>query len=302
VFSARLPLSYQPTPAAVPADGAVRQPANPNGHTVLVIEDDPRDREWLTATLAEAGYTVEGAATGAEALHLLNQRSYDAITLDLMLPDMSGWDVLRAARAAGLNREVPVIVVTVLADKGTGVGFAIHDFLEKPTSKEQLLDALKRAGHRATDGATVLLVDDDKQDLRLFQNALKQKGYVTIARSNAVAALRAATEQPPDIIVLDLVMPRMDGFEFLRRFRAAEHGRHTPVIVLTSKQLVKKEQELLGAMAEGVVTKGDGSVEALLAEISMTLVHRPPEERPASPLQPLASTTDSLGHGRTNLS
>ncbi|HZY59310.1 MAG TPA: response regulator, partial [Candidatus Binataceae bacterium] len=73
----------------------------------------------------------------------------------------------------------------------------------------QLLDALKRAGQRATDGATVLLVDDDKQDLKLFQNALKQKGYVTIARSNAVAALRAATEQPPDIIVLDLVMPRM---------------------------------------------------------------------------------------------
>ncbi|HZY59309.1 MAG TPA: hypothetical protein VFE56_06070 [Candidatus Binataceae bacterium] len=72
--------------------------------------------------------------------------------------------------------------------------------------------------------------------------------------------------------------------------------------MLTSKQLVKKEQELLGAMAEGVVTKGDGSVEALLAEISTTLVHRPPEEQPASPLQPLGSTTDSLGHGRTNLS
>jgi PAS domain S-box-containing protein len=282
VFSARLPLSHQPTAAAVPTEGKVHQPANSDRRAVLVIEDDSRDRDWLTSTLAGAGYAVESAATGVDALLKLKQRRYDAITLDIMLPDMSGWEVLRAARASSLNRDVAVIVVTVLADKGTGIGFAIHDFLEKPISKTQLLGALSGAGNRATEDTTVLVVDDNKQDLRLFQNALKQQGYTTITRSDPMAGLRAASEQPPDFIVLDLMMPRVDGFEFLRRFRAGERGRHTPVIVLTSKDLVQKEKALLGTMAQGVVSKGEGSAKALLTEISMALARQRPEDHPAA--------------------
>ena len=119
---------------------------------------------------------------------------------------------------------------------------------------------------------TILLVDNNRRELKLYQSALEQNGYTTKAKSNAAAALRVAAENPPDVVVLDLVMPQMDGFEFLRRFRAAEHGRRTPVIVLTAKDLVKEQQDLLTAMAEGIVAKGDGSVRALLAEISMALV------------------------------
>jgi CheY-like chemotaxis protein len=124
-------------------------------------------------------------------------------------------------------------------------------------------------------------VDDNKQDLKLFASGLKHSGYATIAKSSAVAALRAASAQPPDLVVLDLLMPRVDGFEFLRRFRAAEHGRKTPVIVLTGKELARKEKELLGAMAQGLVSKGDGSIKALLAEISMTVGARPRHDPPA---------------------
>ncbi|HEY2106755.1 MAG TPA: response regulator, partial [Candidatus Binataceae bacterium] len=242
--------------------------------SVLVIEDAPRDREWLVNTLEGAGYGVESAATGAEALRLLNQRPFDAITLDLMLPDMSGWDVLRQARAGEINRSVPVMVVTVLADEGSGVGFAIHDFLEKPVEEGDLLAALDRARMQgATKGTTILLVDNNRRELKLYQAALEQNGYTTVAKSNAAAALRVAAENPPDVVVLDLVMPQMDGFEFLRRFRAAEHGRRTPVIVLTAKDLVREHQELLTAMAEGIVAKGDGSVRTLLAEIGTALAH-----------------------------
>ncbi len=268
-FFARLPRIDRANPVkeATPS----RPQPQAGARSVLVIEDDDGDRRWLSATLESAGHAVQSAATGAEALRLLKQRPFDAITLDLMLPDMSGWDVLRQVRAAAANRRTPVLVVSVLADQGTGVGLAIHDFLEKPVHRQALLEAVRSALARRANGTTVLLVDDNKQDLKLFASALKHSGYATIARSSALAALRAAAAQPPDLVVLDLVMPRVDGFEFLRRFRAAEYGRKTPVIVLTGKHLARKEKQLLGAMAQGVVSKGDGSVQALLEEISATV-------------------------------
>jgi PAS domain S-box-containing protein len=270
IFSAILPrIDHAHMPDVAPQP---KKEPQAGAYTVLVIEDAPRDREWLVNTLEAAGYGVESAATGIEALRFLNERQFDAITLDLMLPDMSGWEVLRQARADGLNRTVPVVVVTVLADAGSGVGFAIHDFLEKPVEQHDLLAALELARIRAAKGMTILLVDNNRRELKLYQSALEQNGYTTKAKSNAAAALRVAAENPPDVVVLDLVMPQMDGFEFLRRFRAAEHGRRTPVIVLTAKDLVKEQQDLLTAMAEGIVAKGDGSVRALLAEISMALV------------------------------
>jgi PAS domain S-box-containing protein len=270
IFSAILPrIDHAHMPDVAPQS---KKEPQAGAYTVLVIEDAPRDREWLVNTLEAAGYGVESAATGIEALRFLNERQFDAITLDLMLPDMSGWEVLRQARADGLNRTVPVVVVTVLADAGSGVGFAIHDFLEKPVEQHDLLAALELARIRAAKGMTILLVDNNRRELKLYQSALEQNGYTTKAKSNAAAALRVAAENPPDVVVLDLVMPQMDGFEFLRRFRAAEHGRRTPVIVLTAKDLVKEQQDLLTAMAEGIVAKGDGSVRALLAEISMALM------------------------------
>src|SRR5581483_2321327 len=110
-----------------------------NGRTVLTVEDDAHDRQWLASTLTAAGYSVEAAANGDEALRLLNERQFSAVILDLMLPDMSGWEVLRRTRE-GINRDVPVVVVSVLADQGGSVGFAIRDFLEKPVSGQDLLD------------------------------------------------------------------------------------------------------------------------------------------------------------------
>ncbi|HXR35126.1 MAG TPA: response regulator [Candidatus Binataceae bacterium] len=268
-FSARLPRVDRAN--QVRKATPTRPQPNAGARSVLVIEDDEGDRQWLSAMLESSGYAVRSAGSGAEALRLLKERPFDVITLGLMLPDMSGWDVLRQVRADAANRRTPVLVVTVMPDGEAGVGFAIHDFLEKPVDRQALLAAVRSALVRTTDGVTVLLVDDDRQDLKLCASALKRGGYTTIARSSALAALRAASVRPPDLVVLDLVMPRVDGFEFLRRFRAAEHGRRTPVIVLTAKELAKQERELLAATAQGVLSKGNGSVQALLAEIRTTV-------------------------------
>jgi PAS domain S-box-containing protein len=271
LFFAQIPRIHALPVLTADGDAAPTRPAAPaNGRSILTIEDDPHDRQWLTATLTAAGYTVATAATGDEALRLLKKRRFSAITLDLMLPDMSGWEVLRQARDT-TNRDVPVVVVSVLADQGGSVGFAIRDFLEKPVSEQDLLDAVRRALAAVEGGKHVMLVDDDRKDLKLLNNVLTEHGYTTIAKTNPLAALRAAIENPPDVVVLDLMMPKIDGFEFLRRLRAAPSGGTIPVIVLTAKHLAKAETELLRAMAQAVVSKGDGSSRALLAEIDAAL-------------------------------
>ena len=114
-------------------------------HELRTPLNDRKDRGWLVQTLTEAGYRVESAATATEALIQCRQRRFDAITLDLLLPDMSGWDVLRAIRSEGRNQAVPVVVVTVVAEKGVGTGFAIQDFVAKPIQAEELLASVKRA-------------------------------------------------------------------------------------------------------------------------------------------------------------
>jgi PAS domain S-box-containing protein len=267
IFFARLPRVQRAEPATM--NGAV-QPHGPlvsKRHSVLVIEDNARDREWLVATLNTAGYEVRSSINGADAIKLLDNRRFDAITLDLILPDMSGWDVMRHLREAGLNRGVPVVVVTVLADEGGGVGFAVRDFLEKPTDQQALLGALRRAGVSPAAKASVMLVDDDETDLKLYETALEESGFSVEAYTSADDALRAIARNEPDVIVLDLLMPGIDGFEFMRRLRATDGAKNTPVVVLTAKDLASQELESLKAAARTVVLKGSGSVDALLEEV-----------------------------------
>ena len=234
--------------------------------SVLVIDDDSKDRAWLLETLSKAGYAVEPAPSGFEALALCRQRKFDAITLDLLLPDMSGWDVLRAIRKEETNRDTPVIVVTVVAEKGVGIGFPIHDVLVKPVDAADLLASIGGAGVLPDGTHKVLAVDDNPRDLRLLGEVLRQLGYRPICQPDGESALAAAAAERPSAIVLDLVMPGVDGFEFLRRLRQTADGRRTPVIVWTSKDLTAEERAGLRAAAQAVVAKGNGT-SALLEEL-----------------------------------
>ena len=274
LFFAQLPRVHASVPGGAADRVHARNSAPTTSHpAVLVIEKDLDERQWLTSTLIDDGYQVQTAATGAEALQLLRERRFNAVTLNLNLPDMSGWEILRHTRG-GLNRDVPVIVVSILAEKGGGVGFSIHDFLEKPVSEQALLAKLERPATAAARGKKILLVDDNRKDLKLLRAVLSHQGYTTIAKTSALAALRAVAEKPPDCVVLDLVMPRVDGFEFLRRLRAMPAGANIPVIVLTAKHLLKAEVDRLRAMSQAVVSKGDGATRTLLAEMSTALAQR----------------------------
>jgi signal transduction histidine kinase/CheY-like chemotaxis protein/HAMP domain-containing protein len=278
IFTASLPrtLAALVTAAGKPT-GAVSREHSP---TVLVIEDDLNDRTALVTALTSAGYTVEAVSTGSDAVARCNMRSYDAITLDLLLPDMTGLEVLQRLRD-GKNGAVPVIVLTVVAERGAVAGFEVHDILLKPMDDKALLSSLVRAGVAPDGGIPVMVVDDDLASLKVMSATLSQLGYAPLCEQDPSAALARAlaiTGPTPAAIVLDLIMPTMSGFEFLDQLRRDPKGRAVPVIVWTSKDLTTGELAMLRSAANAVVSKGHEGNARVVAELAAVLDRRAAEE------------------------
>jgi PAS domain S-box-containing protein len=273
VFHAILPRNTRDTPG--PSIPRTRTASRGDRRRVLIVEDQVRDREVLAATLVEAGYAIEVAATGAEAIALCRDRAFDAVTLDLILPDMSGLDLLAELRAEPRMRTTPVIVVTVIPDAKLVAGFAVHDVLRKPLEPATLLGALERAGVRPDRQGGVLVVDDDPGSLRLMDATLAQLGFASITRSSGVTALEAAASLQPKAVVLDLMMPGMDGVEFLDRFRRLNGHLRTPVLIWTMKDLTSAEQAQLRQSAQGIVSKNGNTPSTVIAQLRALLPERP---------------------------
>jgi PAS domain S-box-containing protein len=259
-------------PRQAPAGASIPEPrsfegARAGAPVVLVIEDNERDQATLVQALTEAGYAVDTAATGAQALAKCRAQAFDAITLDLLLPDMSGLEVLRAIRADSRNHDVPVIVVTVVTETGAVAGFAVQDLLAKPLDSAALLAALRRAGVDSERSGVVLVVDDDSDSRELMAATLGQLGYQSHGVPSGSDGLRVAGESPPLAVVLDLLMPEMDGFEFLVRFRRVPRCRRVPVIVWTVKDLTAEEHARLRVTAQGVIAKGREGSTAVVDEL-----------------------------------
>lgn len=236
------------------------------GSQILVVEDDPRDRRLIVTTLNDAGYAVETAATAGEAISTCDSRSFDAITLDILLPDQTGIDVLRHIRAGRTNRETPVIIVSVVAEKGVLGGFPVHDYLQKPLSASALVASLERAGVRSQSRGPILVVDDDGSALRLMDATLRGFGYSVVCSEDGEQALRRAREYRPEAVILDLLMPGVDGFEFLHRFRSDPEHRTVPVIVWTTKDITAEDRAKLDRAAQAVFAK-EGQLSSLVDEL-----------------------------------
>jgi len=269
-FFAILPRETRST-AAVARSAAEIVVAAADAATILVVEDERSDRDQLVAVLSAAGFAVEAVATGSEAIARCQSRAYAAVTLDLLLPDMTGLDVLQRLRE-GPNSAVPVIVITVVAEPGAVAGFAVHDVLAKPLVESALLESLRRADLKPNDKrSVVLVVDDDPASLKVMAATLNRLGYLAVCEQDPVRGLRAATEDPPLAIVLDLVMPGMTGLEFLEQFRTTDAARGVPVIVWTSKDLAADELAQLRRSAQAVVSKGHDGNARVLAELTSSM-------------------------------
>jgi len=234
--------------------------------TVLVINADPGTRQIIERSLCRDDITVVTAASGEEGLRLAREIQPAAITLEGRMRDMDGWITLRTLKADPDLRDIPVVMLAMDADNGTGYSLGATDYLTKPVDREQLLATL--SGYY-TPGETgpVLLVEDDTDTRDVMTRILQKAGVQVIEATNGREALHLLSVNRPTIILLDLMMPVMDGFDFLLEMRTHAEWQDIPVIVLTAQDLTEEDQRILGGRVEQVLEKSVHSREQLLQYI-----------------------------------
>jgi signal transduction histidine kinase/DNA-binding response OmpR family regulator len=261
-FSISLPVA----PETSAAEAETEDTAAPEGSdaalgTILVTDDDPGARRIIGAHLVREGFRVLYANSGPEALELARAERPDAITLDIMMPQQDGWTVLRQFKVDDALRSIPIIMVSMTGDRGLGFSLGAAAVLNKPVDRAELaatIHAQLSTGAQDQDGV-VLVVDDDLPTQALTARTVERLGFTAALAADGAEALAWLDANPlPRVILLDLLMPEMDGFEFLRHLRARAAWRAVPVIVLTAKILTEAERRELQAMTQRVLAKGQG--------------------------------------------
>jgi signal transduction histidine kinase/CheY-like chemotaxis protein/HAMP domain-containing protein len=247
--------------------------------TVLVVDDDPAARDLLTTNLGREGYRTLQARSGDEALELARKLRPDAITLDVLMPKKDGWAVLGALKADPDLCDIPVIMVTVAPDRGIGLSLGAAEVMTKPVDRGQLTSLLRQLLSR--DGP-ILVVEDDLATRETVRHTIEKMGLTVAEVTNGRLALAWLAENPaPALILLDLMMPEMDGFEFLDTFNSHADWRHVPVVVITAKQLTAAERGLLSGQTRSVIKKG-ASIDRDVTEAIRTAVGQRPMHRVAN--------------------
>ena len=239
--------------------------------TVLVVDDDAASRDLLTTNLRREGYRTVQARGGDEALELALKLRPDAITLDVLMPKTDGWTVLGALKANPELCDIPVIMVTVAPDRGIGLSLGAAEVMTKPVDRAELTALLR---HLLSRDGPILLVEDDLATRETVRSTIEKMGLTVAEVTNGRLALSWLAENPaPALILLDLMMPEMDGFEFLDTFNSHADWRHVPVVVITAKQLTAAERGLLAVRT--VIEKGDLIDRDIAAAIGKAVGRRP---------------------------
>jgi PAS domain S-box-containing protein len=234
--------------------------------TVLVIDDEPAVRDLMSRSLSSEGIRIITAADGEEGLRKANEMHPDMIFLDVMMPKMDGWSVLTALKADPVLKQIPVVMLTIVTNKEMGYVLGASEYLTKPIDRDRLADVIDK--YRPKDpGRIVLVVDDDSATRQVLRRTLIKQGWSVVEAENGRVALERVATQKPSLIMLDMMMPEMDGFAFLAALRKDASSASTPVVVLTSKDLTPDERGQLTGNVERVLQKGAYSREALLSEV-----------------------------------
>jgi CheY-like chemotaxis protein len=262
-------------PAPPPAPRVAE--ATAGASTILVVDDDPAVLDLLSITLGKEGYRVIHARSGEEAIAQARAHRPQAITLDVVMPRMDGWSVLVALKADPELRDIPVVIVSIVKDRGMALTLGAADFMTKPVDRASLTAMLRQHAPIAG-GGPVLLVEDDKAARDATRRMLHKLGFKSAEATNGREALNWLEANPPPILILlDLMMPEMDGFAFLEAIGGKPDLRHIPVVVVTAKELTGEEKRLLMGRAAHVLAKGDTSGIGL-AEAIRRSIRRPAGE------------------------
>jgi signal transduction histidine kinase/CheY-like chemotaxis protein len=269
-FTASLPVAA-PLEAPVPAVVSPMAPELPatvrvDAPAILVIEDDPSAVRLLREYLQPSGYAVHVSSAGEEGLVLARRLRPAAIILDVLLPGADGWEILRRIKAEDALSGIPVIIVTVVDEREVGLALGAVDYIVKPIKRNALLRSLERHV-RPANGATrpkVLAVDDDPAALDLIRAALEPEGFEVHTTTSAIAALEMLEEQRFDLVVSDVIMPDLDGFELARRIQADIRFANVPVLLCTAHDLSDADKKRLNGQIIGIASKGGAARNGLL--------------------------------------
>ncbi len=240
----------------------------------LVVDDDADARELLTLLLEQNGFRVVAVATAEEGLAQARASRPDVVTLDVFLPTIDGWDLLRLLKTDRQTADIPVVMVSVSNDRAKAFSLGAIEHLVKPVARDALLDALSRRGFTErvqTDAVRILAVDDDPKQLELYRAALEPRGFVVRTEPSGPAGLEVARREKIDLVLLDLLMPEMSGIEVVARLRAQPRTRTTPILLVTAHDLSAADRARLGDDVQAVVSKGAMRIEELLREIELVL-------------------------------
>ena len=252
------PVIFKPPPGIEPAR-----------KTVLVVDDEPDALTMISGYLSSEGYHIITAASGKEAVRLAQRHRPFAITLDIIMPETDGWEVLQELKDRPETANIPVIIVSVSDDRETGIALGAVGFITKPVNRDLLIAEINRIGGPSP--YTIVVADDNEIELKEMARAIEQEGMKAIVAKDGNICMDMIKEFVPDVLVLDLIMPEMDGFEVLDRVRSDPKTRELPVIVVTAKDLTTEEKEKLSGNVLSVLAKSHTTSTALLEKIKKIL-------------------------------
>jgi CheY-like chemotaxis protein len=224
-------------------------------------------------TLEKEGYRVEWASGGEEGLRKARRRRPELITLDVMMPGMDGWTVLAALKSDPDLADIPVIMMTIVENKNLGYALGATDYLTKPIDRKRLSELLGKLRGRP-DARTALIVDDDPAAREVVRDLLEKDGWEVAEAENGRVGLERVARHQPDLIILDLMMPEMDGFEFAGELRRNQAWRSIPILVVTARDVTEQERQALNGFILGVLQKGSYSRDELLQEVRSEVAAR----------------------------
>lgn len=260
-FTVRLPVRESPEPAITVAEED-RAPGGAGLPGVLVVDDDPAARELFQKMLEKEPVRVFTAASGKEGIAMARAQRPALIALDVVMPGMNGWSVLTALKEDPETRDIPVVMTTMVDDRNLGLALGASEHLTKPIDRAHLTSVIER--HLPGRSSDVLVIDDDAATREMVRRVVEQAGHTVREAENGRIGLERVDEAPPALILLDLLMPEMDGFAFLEALRERDDLSDIPVAVITGKDLTEEDHTRLNGGVERIVRKGGGKSDFLV--------------------------------------
>jgi CheY-like chemotaxis protein len=244
-------------------------PGDKEAASVLVIDDDAHVRDLMQRLLSREGYNVIVASNGEQGVNLARQVKPDVITLDVLMPGQDGWSVLNQLKADPDLANIPVVMQSILDESNKAFMLGASDYLTKPIKRSEIIDVVRRLQNQNNRHA--LVVEDDIDTQTLIAEWLKGDGWDVHTAKNGLEGLQAFLEVEPGLIILDLMMPAMDGFEFLEQIRLQPKAADASVIVVTAKDLNAEDLERLNGGVKHIIQKGNHKTDDILREIKRSL-------------------------------